>query len=155
MVADAYGIRQFSHPTHDIPQTLLQFTNTNLHFISTMSMFPKLHIDRKRSRELCGTSMYTDDTAIFYMADNEKDLQMSLQYDLQSTAVWMRENRLSLSTSKMKFMMLGSKARRSKARPFTLSLNGDGIDTITTFKYLGMYSDNNLHFHADTDKNRR
>ncbi len=60
------------------------------------------------SIELCGTSMYADDTAIFYLADCEDELQVSLQFDLQMVAYWMHENRLNLNTGKTKFMILGS-----------------------------------------------
>ena len=50
--------------------------------------------------ELCSTSMYADDTAFFYLADTEEELQLSLQFDLQTVEYWMRENCLNLNTSK-------------------------------------------------------
>ncbi len=96
------------------------------------------------SIELLGTSIYADDSAIFYMCDNEDELQVSLQYDLQTVAFWMKENRLSLNTSKTKFMMLGGKAHLAKAKQFSLSLNGNMIENVQTFKYLGMTLDNHL-----------
>ena len=61
------------------------------------------------SIELCGTSMYTDDIVIFYLSEDEDDLQISLQYDLQTVAFWMNGNRLSLNTSKGKKVHLKSK----------------------------------------------
>ncbi len=108
--------------------------------------------DLCNSIELCGTSMYADDTAIFYMSENEDDLRLALQFDLQTVSVWMTENRLSLNTAKTKFMMLGTKARLRRARPFSLSLNGDRIDTVTSFKYLGMILDSHLQFDVHIDK---
>ena len=66
--------------------------------------------------ELCGTSMYADNTAIFYLADTEEELQISLQYDLQTVEYRMKENRLCLNTSKTKFMMLGNRARLSRSK---------------------------------------
>ncbi len=104
------------------------------------------------SIELCGTSMYADDTAIFYLADSDDELQISLQYDLQTVSYWMRENRLSLNTSKTKFMKLGTKTRLKKSKPFSLSLNGDIIEEVSTFKYLGMTLDSQLQFIAHVDK---
>ncbi len=103
------------------------------------------------SVELCGTSMYADDTAIFYMSTSMEELQLPLQYDMQTISYWMRENRLSLNASKTKFMLVGPKHRLAKARPFTLSLNGAQIDTVTTFKYLGMLLDSNLQFNEHID----
>ncbi len=102
--------------------------------------------------ELCGTSMYADDTAIFYMAKDADDLRLSIQYDLQSISYWMSENRLSLNTSKTKFMMLGSKAKLNNVPRFTVSLNGDPIENVESFKYLGMTVDNQLTFHHHIDK---
>ena len=83
--------------------------------------------DLCESVEPCGTSMYADDTAIFYMSHDVDELQLSLQYDMQSISFWMKENRLSLSASKMKFMLVGPKQRLSRIRPMTISLNGRPI----------------------------
>ncbi len=48
--------------------------------------------DLCESVEPCSTSMYADDTAIFYMAKDADELRVSLQYDMQSISYWMREN---------------------------------------------------------------
>ncbi len=101
--------------------------------------------------ELCGTSMYADDTAIYYLSDDVDDLQLTLQHDLQSISYWMQENRLNLNIKKTKFMRLGSKYRLNKTRQVGLSLNNEVIDTVETFKYLGMYLDSNLQFHTHID----
>ncbi len=103
------------------------------------------------SVELCGTSMYADDTAIFYLSEDIDELRLSLQYDLQSIAYWMKENRLSLNASKTKFMMVGSRYKLARTREFTLSLNGDQIENVSTFKYLGILLDRNLQFHTHID----
>ena len=85
--------------------------------------------------------MYADDTAIFYLSKDIDELHLSVQYNLQSISYWMREKRLSLNTSKTKFMLLGSKARLKDVRIFNLSLNGDPIENVEEFKYLGMTLD--------------
>ncbi len=108
--------------------------------------------DLCNSVELCGTSMYADDTAIFYHADSVDDLRLSIQFDLQSVEYWMTENRLSLNASKTKFMLLGNKSKLAKVPMFNLSLGRELIDNVQTFKYLGMTLDCQLHFHAHVDK---
>ena len=95
--------------------------------------------------------MYADDTAIFYLSNDIDELRISLQYDMQSISYWMRENRLSLNASKTKLMAIGSKQRLSKERPFTLSLNGQQIDNVSSFRYLGLLLDSQLLFHAHID----
>ena len=86
------------------------------------------------------------------MSEDEDELQISLQFDLQTVAYWMRENRLSLNASKTKFMMLGSKPHLARAKQFTLSVNGEIIQVVNNFKYLGMTLDNHLQFDTHIDK---
>ena len=103
------------------------------------------------SVELCGTSLYADDTAIFYMSENVEELQISLQYDMQTISYWMRENRLSLNAGKTKFMLVGTRQKLARTRPFTVSLNGAQIEQVSTFKYLGLILDSQLQFHDHID----
>ncbi len=95
--------------------------------------------------------MYADDTAVFYFADNVDELRLSLQYDMQTIAYWMRENRLSLNVSKTKLMLVGSKPRLQRYGEFSVSLNGETVEKVDTFKYLGMIIDPQLHFHQHVD----
>ncbi len=85
------------------------------------------------------------------MSRDADELQLSLQYDMQSIAFWMRENRLSLNMSKTKFMMIGPKQRLARTRPMIVSLNGEQIDCVNTFRYLGLLLDSNLQFHEHID----
>ncbi len=104
--------------------------------------------DLNTSVELCGTSMYADDTAVFYFAKDMDELVLSIQYDMQSISCWMNENRLSLNVSKTKFMLIGSKQRVTRAGNIGVSLNGERVESVETFKYLGVILDQQLHFHS-------
>ncbi len=95
--------------------------------------------------------MYADDTAVFYFADNVDDLRLSLQYDMQTIAYWMKENRLSLNVSKTKLMLVGSKPKLQRCVNLSISLNGKTVETVGVFKYLGMIIDSQLHFHQHVD----
>ncbi len=107
--------------------------------------------DLNSSVELCGTSMYADDTAVFYFAKDVDELAVSIQYDMQSISYWMRQNRLSLNVSKTKFMLVGNKQRLNRVGDIRISLNGETIEAVQNFKYLGMILDQQLHFHAHID----
>ena len=107
--------------------------------------------DLNTSIELCGTSMYADDTAVFYFAKDVDDLVLSIQYDMQSISYWMRQNRLSLNVSKTKFMLVGSKQRINQAGNVNISLDGEMVESVQTFKYLGIILDQQLHFHSHID----
>ena len=59
--------------------------------------------------ELSGTSMYADDTAIFYTAEIHDDLQLSIQYDMQAVENLTRDNRLRpLAISSLDELLLNS-----------------------------------------------
>ena len=75
------------------------------------------------------------------------ETKVSLQYDMQFISYWMQENRLSLNAIKTEFLMVGPKQRLSRIPPISISLNGQMIDTVNRFKYLGLILDNHLQFH--------
>ena len=102
--------------------------------------------------ELCGASMHADDTAIYYMPNNVDDLRLSMQHDLQSVSYWMHENRLNLSVKKLKFILIRSKIRLQRAPAIGLNLNGQIVNCVDEFKYLGMHFDKHLQFHSHVDK---
>ena len=52
--------------------------------IIRLQMFPILTNDLGNSVELTGTSIYVDDTIIFYMANTHDDLQLSIVLYLQA-----------------------------------------------------------------------
>ncbi len=80
--------------------------------------------------ELCGTSMYANDTAIFYFSNDIDDEHLGLQHDMQSVSFCMLHNGLSLNVKKTKLMMVGN-------------MHG--------FKYLGLIPDNHLCFDKHID----
>ncbi len=96
--------------------------------------------------------MYADDTAIFYTAKDHDELQLSIQYDLQAISYWMQTNRLSLNVKKTKVMMIGSKRALARLDPLSVSLNGEQLEHVNEFKYLGVYVDCNLSMNAHVDK---
>ena len=63
----------------------------------------------------------------------------------------MKQNRLSLNVSKTKFMMLGSKQRLKNVHNMSISLNGETVDTVENFEYLGFTLDTQLQFHQHID----
>ena len=96
--------------------------------------------------------MYADDTAVFYFAKGVDELVVSIQYDMQSISYWMKQNRLSLNVSKTKFMLIGSKQKIIRAGNIGISLNGEMVESVQTFKYLGMILDQQLHFHPHIEQ---
>ena len=52
--------------------------------------------------ELCETSMYADDIAIFYFGNDIDEIHLSIQHDMQSITYWMFQNSLSSNVRKTK-----------------------------------------------------
>ncbi len=101
--------------------------------------------------ELCGTSMYADDTAVFYFGDDTDEVRLSLQHDLQSISYWMYQNRLSLNVKKTKMMITGSRTKLKRVIPFDVSLNGERVEAVDNFKYLGLILNQYLCFDKHVD----
>ena len=129
------------HTVYGVPQGSILGPLLFLVFINDLNQVIKL----------CGTSMYADDIVVFYFANDIDDLRLSLQYDMQTIAYWMRENRLSLNVSKTKLKLVGSKPKLQQYKGFLISLNGEPVETVDTFKYLSMIIDPQLHFHQHID----
>ena len=72
--------------------------------------------------------------------------QMPMQYRVKF-------NHMSLNSSKCKFMLISPKRNRM-TNPLTITINGNALETVPTFKYLGLLFTSDLSwsdpFHQDT-----
>ena len=80
-------------------------------------------------------SLYADDTAIYYQANDANEIQVMLQEDLVLIQNWMKINKLSLNVSKTKSMLFNY--FRGVSPVLSLSLEGSDIEHVTTYKYRG------------------
>ena len=88
--------------------------------------------------------MYADDTVLFLSTDNPTDISTKLHSDLTAVNSWLKENHLSLNVSKTKFMVYGTNAIRKRFVGTSLDLDGEGIERVSSFKYLGVVFDEGL-----------
>ena len=87
----------------------------------------------------------------FYFGENTDDVRLGLQHDLQSISYWMYQNRLSLNVKKTKLMLVGSRPRLRGIVPLIVSLNGERVQLVSEFKYLGLILDQHLCFDKHID----
>lgn len=84
--------------------------------------------------------LYADDIALVYNGISIDRLQDDIQRDMNLIEKWMDINRLTLNTSKTKYMTITSKNNLK----LNISYKNTLIEKVQTFKYLGVHFDNKL-----------
>ncbi len=94
--------------------------------------------------------MYADDTVIFTHARTAELAAEKLNVAMERIAQWLDKSCLTLNTGKTKGMFFSKmKACSSKADIF---INGEKIEIVTEFNYLGLTLDSNLSFKKHVKK---
>ena len=94
----------------------------------------------------CSVNLYADDTAVYTASESYIDLILSLRIELGNLTQWLNANKLTLNVKKTKCLMIGSRTRLKNLQELDLSINGQKIEFVTEFKYLGLVLDNYLSF---------
>ena len=81
--------------------------------------------------------MYADDTAI--MANTENELQLALN----NLEIYCKQWKLHVNTDKTKIMIFGKRRYKKK---FDFMLNGEVLEHVDSFKYLGVTFKFNCNF---------
>ena len=92
--------------------------------------------------------LYADDTAIFFEAQTESELQKMIDIDVPKMVDWFNANKLSLNTSKT-FCQLYKKS--TSLVNINMSLNGENIVFVNKIKYLGVYIDIEMKWRSQID----
>ena len=99
--------------------------------------------------------LYADDTVIFMSGMNVPDIVHKLQIDLDRYNKWCNGNKLTVNTKKSNFVVYGTKSKVSKVKDVVLKLNGDELNRVPFYKYLGVYLDTNLNFNKHIDVSKK
>ena len=91
----------------------------------------------------CKTVMYADDTALLVRSSDPSCLQSS-NHNMSRIADWFRENKLTLNLSKTKLTLFGTPYYLGKFENISLVYNGEEIEKVDYFKYLGLIFDSNM-----------
>ena len=71
---------------------------------------------------------------------------------METDRPWLFLNKLTLNTSKTKYMLIGNRTRSNKIEPTELRIGNDAIEKVPTFKYLGVFLDETLNFEYHLEK---
>ena len=84
-------------------------------------------------------SLYADDTVLYCFSDNPFDLEEQLNADLHTVCdCRLRDNKLTLKIKKTKAMVNGSNRKLSNTSSVTVHVNGNTIENVEHFSYLGV-----------------
>lgn len=95
--------------------------------------------------------MYADDTTLYFNLENfhSANREEAINSELDRINIWMKVNKLTINASKTKCMIFHKKPKR--INPLSLSINGQVIETVSSFNYLGIHLDENLTWKNHTD----
>ena len=93
---------------------------------------------------ICKTVMYADDTSLLISSSDPFCLQNSLNLNMCKIASWSQKNHLTLNISKTKLMLFGTPQNLSKYQNISLIYDGETIERVDNFKYLGIVFDSHM-----------
>uniref|UniRef100_A0A3B3C2V1 Reverse transcriptase domain-containing protein n=1 Tax=Oryzias melastigma TaxID=30732 RepID=A0A3B3C2V1_ORYME len=104
--------------------------------------------DFRYNTATCHLQKFSDDTAVVAYIKGEEDSEyMRLVEDFVD---WCRENQLQLNVQKTKEMVLDF--RRKASTPQLLHIEGDSVERVQTYKYMGVMLDHKLDWTVNTDQ---
>ena len=89
----------------------------------------------------CDINLYADDTVIYYADKTAKEVEITLQNDIDKVSDWLEENKLLLNQKKTNMILFGTKPKLNKVNTFSILLKGQEIERVVKFKYLGIIFD--------------
>ena len=93
--------------------------------------------------------LFADDTFLCAQDKNVKNLENFVNLELKKVSEWLESNKLTLNISKSKFMLtLKNKTLKSD---FSLKINGEDLERCESYKYLGVFFDENLTWKPHVD----
>lgn len=105
--------------------------------------------------EFCNVSLYADDTVLYFASKSISEIESKINSDLSRVCCWMRANQLTLNVTKSKFMLIGSNARLNKVNSITISSDGNLLEEVQSFLYLGLVINKNLTWEDHIEHIRR
>ena len=95
----------------------------------------------------CALNLYADDTVLFYDGKDYTGLYGTVNKELEIVVEWLDINRLKLNVMKSKGMLIETKNKVNNGNSGNhITLNGDQVEFVDKFKYLGIVIDNKLNF---------
>ena len=98
-------------------------------------------VDKFPKEEKVDCTGFADDFNLLTIGSNPRLLMIDMQWGLIKLEQWAKENSLEFNASKTKAIMF---TRKHNFEPVPLYLNGERIEYVESFKYLGVIFDRKL-----------
>lgn len=95
--------------------------------------------------------LFADDTAISYTSASPTRVVEEMREDMEVVQDYLTNNLLALNIGKTKFMLFRFPKRKLPTYP-ELTVRGERIEEVATFKYLGVHIDNRLSWSEHVEK---
>ena len=101
---------------------------------------------------ICSVAMYADDTVLYFSSTILRELEHSLNIDLDLLCKYYNDNLLALNVEKCKFVVFGSPRKLNLFRDLSLEINAQILERKECLKYLGIKLSQNMYWsdHIDT-----
>ena len=100
---------------------------------------------------LCGSDhhvLYADDTCLIYVGDTLEELTRRVNIKLKLITEWCKFNQICLNISKSEYMVVSP---RIGSGAINLCIQSQPMQQTNSFKYLGIFIDKDLKFHAQIE----
>jgi hypothetical protein len=98
----------------------------------------------------CKVIMYADDVILYCSGRTRDEIQLALQEDFDRIAEWSRINGLRISVDKTKSIII-YRPRSTTPAHLDIRLGTSSIEAVETFKYLGLWVDQQLTWNQHCD----
>ncbi|KAL1403407.1 hypothetical protein pipiens_019378, partial [Culex pipiens pipiens] len=107
------------------------------------------YVNNLKDLPLHGTLfMYADDIVLVYAASTYEELQSRMNEDLCHLCRWMNQHKLTVNIPKTKYMLFNAPSWTR----LDVVYNGECIDYVDAFKYLGVWLDSGLKWTVHIEK---
>ena len=97
--------------------------------------------------------LYADDTLIYSTGPTYELMAIALNKDLEALTIWCKQNLMYINYSKTKLLTFGSaKALASEPATTKVKIDGNEIQSVRSYKYLGVILDPQLTFEEHVSK---
>jgi retron-type reverse transcriptase len=96
-----------------------------------------LYINDIQCSNIISVILFADDTSIFYSHNCLKTLNKIIQQELDRVSIWLNVNKLTINTTKTKFICFKTKKKRRNHR-IEISINDQNIEQVNQTTFLGV-----------------